>query len=194
MPGRCVVGGCSAFPDVQKGLILHAIPFLDDERPEARKRRKKWVDFVKQKRAKWEPTRNSSICSKHFTEEDYVRHFTFVDELTEKPIVPRLKRDEIGVTAVPSVHAEAVTKTPVISESAKRRLERAVRLENLCFKIVSNFFIYLYGEHSKCHLRKAFPRVAARFSLKVKRLNRTRKNKRCKVKMKCSARHRVITT
>ena len=159
MPGRCVVGGCSAFPDVQKGLILHAIPFLDDERPEARKRRKKWVDFVKQKRAKWEPTRNSSICSKHFTEEDYIRRFTFVDELTNKPIVPRLKRDEIGVTAVPSVHAEAVTKTPVISESAKRRLERAVRLENLCFEIVSNFFIYLYGEDSKCHRRKAFDTI-----------------------------------
>ena len=98
---------------------------------------KEVVDFVKQKRAKWEPTRNSSICSKHFTEEDYIRRFTFVDELTNKPIVPRLKRDEIGVTAVPSVHAEAVTKTPVISESAKRRLERAVRLENLCLKIVS---------------------------------------------------------
>ena len=28
MPGRCVVGGCSAFPDVQNGLILHAVPFL----------------------------------------------------------------------------------------------------------------------------------------------------------------------
>ena len=39
MPGRCVVGGCSAFPDVQNDLILHAIPFLNDERPEARKRR-----------------------------------------------------------------------------------------------------------------------------------------------------------
>ena len=38
MLGRCVVGGCSAFPDVQKGLILQAIPFLDSERPEARKR------------------------------------------------------------------------------------------------------------------------------------------------------------
>ena len=39
MPGRCVVGGCSAFPGVQNDLILHAIPFLNDERPEARKRR-----------------------------------------------------------------------------------------------------------------------------------------------------------
>jgi len=52
MPGRCVVGGSSAFPDVQKGLILHATPILDNEGPETRKCRQKWVDFVKQKRAK----------------------------------------------------------------------------------------------------------------------------------------------
>ncbi|XP_067026650.1 uncharacterized protein [Acropora muricata] len=50
---------------------------------------------------------------------------TAVPSVVLKKIIPRLKRDEIGVTAVPSVHAEAVTKTPVISESAKRRLERA---------------------------------------------------------------------
>ena len=136
MPGRCVVGECSAFPGVHKGLILHAI------RPEARKRRKKWVYFVKQKRAKWEPTRDSSICSKHFTEDDYIRRFTFVDEVTNKPIVSILKRDEIDVTAVPSVHAEAVTKKPVISESAKRRLERAVILENLCQLFRTFLFIF----------------------------------------------------
>ena len=35
--GRRVAGGCSAFPDVHKGLILRAIPFLDDESPETRK-------------------------------------------------------------------------------------------------------------------------------------------------------------
>ena len=127
MLGKCVVGGCSAFPDVQNGLILHAIPFLNDERPEARKRRKKWIDFVKQKRDKWEPTRNSSVCSRHFTENDYVRRFSFVNEVTKKPIMPRLKRDEIGINVAPSVHAEAVTKKQVVSESAKRRLERAVR-------------------------------------------------------------------
>ena len=69
-------------------------------------RRKKWADFVKQKRPKWEPTRNSSICSKHFTENDYIRRFTYVDEVTNKPTVPRLKRDELGVTAVPSIHAK----------------------------------------------------------------------------------------
>ena len=75
-----MAGGCSAFPDVQNGLVLHAIPFLNDKCPEARKRRKKWVDFVKQKRAKWEPTVNSSICSRHVTEDDYIRRFTFADK------------------------------------------------------------------------------------------------------------------
>ena len=50
MLGRCVAGGCSAFPDVEKGLVLHAIPFYNIDCPEARKRRKKWVDLVKQRR------------------------------------------------------------------------------------------------------------------------------------------------
>jgi len=35
--GRRVAGGCSAFLDVHKGLILHATPFLDNESPETRK-------------------------------------------------------------------------------------------------------------------------------------------------------------
>ena len=67
MPGRCVAGGCSAFPDVEKGLVPHAISFYNDDRPEARKQRKKWVEFVKQKRAKWEPTQNSSGISLKMT-------------------------------------------------------------------------------------------------------------------------------
>ena len=133
MPGRCVVGGCSAFADVQKGIILHAIPYFNDVRPEAAKRRKKWVDFVKRKRAKWEPTRHSSICSQHFKKDDFIRRFIFVDEVTKKPIIPRLKRDSLGVNVVPTVHAKAVTRSPVVSESAKRRREREVRNVTIFF-------------------------------------------------------------
>ena len=55
MPGRRVAGGCSAFPEVVKDIVLHAIPLHNDDRPEARKRRKRWIDFVK------EPTRNSLL-------------------------------------------------------------------------------------------------------------------------------------
>ena len=71
MPRRCVAGGCSAFSEVEKGLVLHAI--------------KKWVDFVQQKRAKREPTRNSSLCSRHFTEDDFIHHFTFANKTSESP-------------------------------------------------------------------------------------------------------------
>ena len=69
MPNRCVVYGCSNEPNLEKGIVLHCIPFADDERQEARKRRKKWIDFVQRKRLKWIPATTSSICSQHFKEE-----------------------------------------------------------------------------------------------------------------------------
>ena len=50
------MGGCSNVADAKQGISLHFIPFAGDERPEARRRRKLWVDFVRLKRAKWEPT------------------------------------------------------------------------------------------------------------------------------------------
>ena len=53
MPTICVAAGCSNQKDEAKGISLHVIPFFEDDRPEAKRRRKKWVDFVKQKRAKW---------------------------------------------------------------------------------------------------------------------------------------------
>ena len=67
MPNKCVVGGCSNAPDLPSGIGLRTIPFFGDERHEAKKRRKKWVDFVKAKRAKWGfwcgPWTNYVICS-----------------------------------------------------------------------------------------------------------------------------------
>ena len=75
MPTRCVAGGCSNTPDLDNGIALHSIPYFGDDRPQAKKRRKKWVDFVKQKRAKWEPSKNSAICSVYFKPEDFKRLF-----------------------------------------------------------------------------------------------------------------------
>ena len=49
MPSRCVVYGCSNYPDAKNQIALHPIPFYGDQRPEAAKRRKRWVDFVKAK-------------------------------------------------------------------------------------------------------------------------------------------------
>ncbi|CAB3984914.1 THAP domain-containing 1-like [Paramuricea clavata] len=73
MPSRCVVFGCSNTCDPKNGVILHKIPYDGDSRPEAIKRRKRWVDFVKRKRAKWEPSSTSCICSRHFELDAFVR-------------------------------------------------------------------------------------------------------------------------
>jgi len=69
--------------------------------------------------------------------------------------MPRRTRDEIEITAVPSVHAETVTKTPVVTESAKRRLERAVRMRE-SLSNVSNFLIYLCCERKASEIKNSY--------------------------------------
>ena len=84
MPNRCtcVVGGCSNVSNTKQGISLHFVPFAGDERPEARKRRKQ-CDFVRLKRAKWDPTPNSSIYSAHFAKDDFTqRFFEFLIKVT----------------------------------------------------------------------------------------------------------------
>ena len=77
MPGRCVVGGCSNGNDPKRNTSLHNIPCYGDDRTEAKARRKQWVDFVKLKRAKWEPTAASRVCSVHFSNsEDFEAQFS----------------------------------------------------------------------------------------------------------------------
>ena len=57
------------------------------------------------------------------------------DEVSNKPIIPRLKRDDIGINVTPTVHAKAVTTSPgvLISTSAKHRRERAVTNVSIFF-------------------------------------------------------------
>ena len=69
MPNRCVVEGCSNVANPAEAFLF--ISFAGDERPKAKRRRKQWVDFVHNKRGKWEPTPNSSVCSAHFAKEDF---------------------------------------------------------------------------------------------------------------------------
>ena len=62
------------------------------------------MDFVKQKRAKWEPSKNLAICSVHFKPEDFKRLFSSLPGQST-PSIPRLNRDDFGVTAFPTFHA-----------------------------------------------------------------------------------------
>jgi len=49
MQGRCVVGGCSNTTSLGESIPLHSIYlYLDETRPEARKRRKKWADLCEE--------------------------------------------------------------------------------------------------------------------------------------------------
>ena len=100
MPARCVVAGCSNYPDNKRSIALHPIPFSGNETAEGKKRRKRWVDFVNQKRAMWTPTKWSYICSKHFTPDSFTRRYSDTHQN------PRLVRDEIGTVAYPTVHLQ----------------------------------------------------------------------------------------
>jgi hypothetical protein len=120
MPKRCVVAGCGNVGDKEKGVSVHIIPYSGDERNEARKRRKKWVDFVKLKRAKWTPTQYSIICSEHFKPDDFSKRFAHIEGQT---FVGNnvLKRDEFGICVFPTVMSTAVdAPAPHVSEREKR--------------------------------------------------------------------------
>ena len=68
---------------------------------------KDWIDFVKRKRTKWEPTEHSEICSKHFNECDFISRYVGEHNIpgaeSKLQVRPRLKQDEIGVCVVPSI-------------------------------------------------------------------------------------------
>ena len=76
MPEKCVVFGCSNVRNKKKDIKFHPIPFYGKSDSEKQRRRKNWVDFVKLKRAHWEPTKHSTVCSEQFKEEDFTNCFS----------------------------------------------------------------------------------------------------------------------
>ena len=109
MPHRCVVYGCSNVVCKTKEISLHVFPFANDDRPMAKKRRKKWVDFVRRKRLNFEPSASSKICSKHFKAEDFVRQFAVHLPGSER-MKPFLKCDEFGVCVYPTILSPGETE------------------------------------------------------------------------------------
>lgn len=127
MPKRCVAAGCSNERNLEEGISLHKLPFYGDDRPEAKKRRKKWVDFVRLKRAKWEPSQSSVLCSKHFQREDFFRSADLGDEKNHHTSKRWLKTDDLGVNVFPSVHAKTLVPNAnhkPVSKRSKRMVRR----------------------------------------------------------------------
>ena len=80
---KYVVGGCSNVRSSENGIALHTIPFYSNECLEAKKQRKRWIDFVRrkpEKRTGWDPSKNSVICSKHFKADDFVRNYALITD------------------------------------------------------------------------------------------------------------------
>lgn len=76
---------------------------------------------MRAKRAKWEPTKHSAVCSVLFKPDDYIFQYNLVPELG-KLSVPRLKRDEIGAVVFPTIHAIDVVESLPQSGRAKRKV------------------------------------------------------------------------
>ena len=106
MPVRYVAANCCNIKDRERNISTHRFPFYGDTRPEAQKRRKRWVDWVKLKQAKWEPSVHSHLCSVHFKPEEFMFQFGNEVDLSNK----WLQRDELGVCVFPSIHSGAKEK------------------------------------------------------------------------------------
>ena len=148
MPDACVVFGCSRTADPQRGIRLHRIPFFDDPHEESIKRRRKWVNFVQQRRARWEPTKHSKTCSLHFKREDFTPMFTLLP-WQKVPSRPRLKEDDLGPCVFPSIQANSPefagsASTKPQSARAKRSIARKVR--NSCSTLLMKILrLYTYN-------------------------------------------------
>jgi len=95
---------------VREDIALHTIQFYADNRPKSKKRRKRWVDFVKLKRSKREPSKTLVIYSKHFYADDFVGHLDVTSEEQWIPMTPWLKRDDCGINVFPSIHASTIVE------------------------------------------------------------------------------------
>ena len=120
MPENCAVYGCSNTQKPEEGLSLHAIPFDGDEHPEAKKRRKRWVDFVSRTRAKWKPAKHTRICLQHFKANDFAYFYANVVE-KENLACRWLQRHDVGIVAYP-------TSYPTTTSEGKGKEEKPKEL------------------------------------------------------------------
>ena len=114
----CVVYGYDNTANSKQGISLYRIPYWDDSREIAVRRRKNWLDFIRRKRDRWEPSPGSVVCSDHFTKDC----FEYGSDTVEKYKTPKLKRDEIGICVVPSLLSNKATSVP--SERSLRMQHR----------------------------------------------------------------------
>ena len=73
------------------------------------------MDLVNVRRAKWNTTKYSGMCSAHFAKEDFTKRFVQMSGNTPKLIV-----DDVGVVPIPRFHGRAEDKP--VSTRHKRKV------------------------------------------------------------------------
>ncbi len=109
MANSCVAANCTNKASLNEGISLRTILYFNEERPEA-KRRKIWVDFVRDK-CVFEPSKNLILCSAHFK--------------------LRLMKDSIGICVYPTI--QAVLKEMAIESDVKSPRDRQMVCQKLVF-------------------------------------------------------------
>ena len=130
----CVAYGCKNISNPKPGIGLHKIPFFNDDRGEAKKRRKKWVNFVKSKQAQWTNTQYSAVCSIHFKPEDFELRFPVGLKVKDAPtFLPKLKKDDLGCCVYPTIHHPSVAPQNITESDRSRRKVRELPISCVCF-------------------------------------------------------------
>ena len=138
MPDKCVVFRCNNRPNKEKGISFHPIPFDGTDDTEKRKRRKKWVDSVKLKRARWEPTKYSAVCSKHFLDEDYSIMFS---DLAKINFQRRLRKDGIGICVFPTICVPCISMESKPTESKRSARKVTTKYAFMCYEYFRSCYI-----------------------------------------------------
>ena len=135
MVNKCCTVGCGNFTCLKEGVSVHGIPYSNNDNPEAKRRRKRWIDFVRVRRDQCEPGKTSSICAQHFRPEDYQRMFNFLPG-QEKPARRLLKQDHLGICVFPTIQPPRSAKQP--EAEGEVGLPRKARGDRLLKRKVSN--------------------------------------------------------
>ena len=117
MPYRCIVDHCHNTSCAEKGISLHRLPFFGNNDAECKRRREKWVDFVREKRH-FEDSAYTAICSDHFQPQDFQRFYPNLPGQSSKN-VNVLRTDEKGICVFPILQDSRDKSS--LSKTARRR-------------------------------------------------------------------------
>ena len=148
--------GLFEYQALKKNIYPHKIPFKGNQRPEVRKRRMRWIQFMSVKCTKWTPTLNWHICLIHFKPEDFPMRFPVLRE-AKLSFVPWLIVDDIGIADVPLIQCALLgnctssTSSSIYAMSTRDCWQVHISLGISVLKIWSSIFIIYSIDPKKCH-------------------------------------------